>query len=76
MSPRDLDNHITGHYGEDQFRRLPCDETPTCECDACFLRREQARARRGEWLVDIGAGVGFLAITWFLIFKAPGWLFQ
>ena len=76
MSPRDLDNHITGHYGEDQLRRLSCDGTPSCECDECYLRREQVRARRGEWTVEISAGLVFVVIAWFLIFKAPGWLFQ
>ena len=46
INGRDIDNHITGHYGEDQFKDCDddavdclCDETPCidhdCKCTMC-----------------------------------------
>jgi hypothetical protein len=36
MNNNDLDNYITGHYGEDQFENCDCNDCTCCGCKYLF----------------------------------------
>jgi Zn finger protein HypA/HybF involved in hydrogenase expression len=46
INKRELDNYITGHYGEDQFQS-PNDE-PECECEACGWQGDSVELNDGH----------------------------